>query len=175
MKKFLIFIFITVIMLPVGAQTITGGIKYSQSLAKDELLASPSVKSNQQFIRESLVDSNYGENISMLLKGVTELKDRTLAKFSDGSYGVIYKAQPQTVLYYSQDGILTHNEEKSSLEYPYKTYKYTPNGRLVNMSLRVSEEETFIFTPDGKLIAHWLGRYCYDENNRVIMSREVLK
>lgn len=39
------------------------------------------------------------------------------------------------------------------------------------MGLRVSKAETFIYTPKGKLIAHWKGQYAYDENGKIIMTR----
>ena len=43
------------------------------------------------------------------------------------------------------------------------------------MSLRVSKDETFIFNKSGKLLAHWIGNNCYDENNSVIMTREIFQ
>lgn len=110
-----------------------------------------------------------------MLKGSTELSDRTLAYFSDGSYGVNYNDDKIHVWYYKNDGTLMYAEEKTALDYPYKTYKYTPNGDLVNMSLRTSEEETFIFNKSGKLIAHWIGKNCFDEQNNIIMTRKILK
>lgn len=62
--------------------------------------------------------------------------------------------------------------KRNRSEYPYKTYKYTPDGRLVNMSLRVSKGETFIYTPDGNLLAHWVGANAFDENGNIIMTRK---
>ena len=43
------------------------------------------------------------------------------------------------------------------------------------MTLRVSENETFIFSPLGKLIGHWVSANCYDENGNIIMKRKILK
>lgn len=40
------------------------------------------------------------------------------------------------------------------------------------MGLRVSKGETFLYSPNGKLIAHWLGQYAYDEKGNIIMSRK---
>lgn len=176
MKKFLVFVFFMIFStLPVLSEIITGGIEYSVEDARADVFSSSPLKPDFNYLKSNLVDNNYGENISTLLTGKTELKDRILAKFSDGSYGVIYKSNPQSVLYYSRDGILTHNELKQSLDYPYKTYKYSSQGRLVNMTLRVSEDETFIFTPDKKLLAHWIGAVCYDEYNNIIMRRQIIK
>lgn len=176
MKKVLVFfIMLSFSFLQAGAQVITGEVKYTVSEARDELMNTTPVKFDKNLIRADIIDKNNSENISFLLKGITDLKDRTLAYFSDGSYGVLYKDNPYSVLYYNSEGVLTHKEIKDSLEYPYKTYKYNTFGKPVNMSLRVSEKESFIFDKDGKLIAHWLGANCYDEAGNVIMTRKILK
>lgn len=161
--------------LSVNAEIITGGVEYNTNSARKELIQSQQLSIPQDLLNANLVDSNRNNNLAILLKGVTELKDRTLAYFSDNSYGIIYKDKPQYVWYYNNDGILTHSEVKSSLEYPYKTYKYSTDGQLVNMSLRVSKNETYIFKPDGTLIAHWLGQYCYNEAGNIIMSRKIVE
>ncbi len=107
-----------------------------------------------------------------VLKGNIELKDRILAFFSDSSYAVMYKNDMYHVFYYSNDGKLIYTEEKDGLEYPYTSYKYNVSGRLVNVSLRISNDETYIYTPDGSLIAHWLGDKAFDEHGKVIMTRK---
>lgn len=161
--------------MPVSAKIITGGVEVSVEQAREEIFSNSTPNLDFELIKAKFFDNNRTENIITLLKGVTELKDRTLAKFSDGSYGVIYKDNPTDVFYYSSDGVLIYYDKKSSLSFPYKTYKYTPLGKLVNTSLRVSEEESFIFENSGKLLAHWVGNNCYDENNNVIMTREIFK
>ena len=174
-KCFLILVLFLFFAVPVSAKIITGGVEVSVNQAREELFSSSTPKPDFRVIKANIIDSNRVENISMLLKGNTDLKDRILAKFSDSTYGVIYKNNPTNVFYYSFDGILIYNEIKSSLEYPFKTYKYTPDGNLVNTSLRVSEDEAFIFYKSGKLLAHWVGDSCYDEENNVIMTREIFK
>ncbi len=174
MKSTLLFILlIFYCTLPVNAELLTGEIKYDSQSAKEYLISTPKETISNKDIQTHYIDINKNDNIISLLQGNTQLTDRTLAYFSDGSYGIIYKTSPKNVWYYNSDGILTHSEIKSSLNYPYKTYKYTPNGKLVNMSLRVSKDETFIYTPHGELIAHWQGQYCYDKNNNIIMSRKI--
>lgn len=152
MKNFLVLLLNLLLILPSYAQVLTIGIS-----------------------QDEISDINTLENKSMLLQGFTNLKDRILARFSDGSYGVIYKVEPTIVLYYSSDGVLTHKEVKTSLEYPYKTYKYRVSGQLENTTYRVSENETYIYSPSGKLLAHWVGNYCYDEVGNVIMTRQIEK
>ena len=162
MRGFIIIFLLIMLMLPANSEnTITGGVEYTTNSAREELLTTPKETVPFELVKSNLID----------LKA--DLKDCTVGKFSDGSYAVIYKNNPKFVWYYGSNGVLTHSEVKTSLDYPYKTYKYTPDGRLVNMSLRGSKEETFIYTPGGKLLAHWLYQNCYDENNNIIMTRKV--
>lgn len=174
MKKFLIIILsLITIWLPAYSKIITGGVEMTVEDARGELLSGNKETLNKQNIINNFKDPKYEENQAMLLKGITELKDRKLGKFSDGSYAVMYYNDRKNTYYYSQDGTLTHNETRTGIEYPYRAYKYSTNGKLVNMSLKVSEYETFIFTPSGKLIAHWQGENCYDEDNNIIMTRKI--
>ncbi len=162
MKKFVIIILLLLFILPANSETtITGGIEYTTNTVREELLNNPVINIPRSLVQSNLID----------LKA--DIKDRSVGKFSDGSYAVIYKNNPKYVWYYGENGILTHAEVKDGENYPYKTYKYTPDNKLVNMSLRVSKEETFIFSPSGKLIAHWLRQNCYDENNQIIMTRKI--
>jgi hypothetical protein len=175
MKKFFTLILaIIFIELTTNATTLTGGVEISTQQAQNEVLSS-SIIPDITITKNNLCDKNMKENYISLLNGKTELKDRILGKFSDGSYAVIYNDNPTNVFYYSKEGKLTHHEVKSSTTYPYKTYKYTPQGKLVNMTYRVSQNETFTFSPSGKLLAHWLGENCYNENNQIIMTRKIYK
>ena len=173
MKKILVIFLIFGFVSVCNATTLTGGIKYTQEDARLELQNN---KPNADFIlRASGIDSEYDKNINSLLQGITKLNDRILAKFSDGSYGVSYYNDPTHVYYYDKSGTLINAEVKVSLEYPYRTYKYNPDGELVTMTMRVSEDETFIFNPQGKLLGHWLGTNCYDENGTILMTRKIMK
>ena len=103
------------------------------------------------------------------------MNDRTLGLFSDNTYAVKYNEDKKHVWYYDQSGSLINVEIRTASTYPYRTYKFTPEGELVNMSMRVSENETFIFSPLGKLLGHWLDENCYDESKNVIMTRKIVK
>ena len=175
MKKAILILIILCSITTGNTQTLTGGVKYSVNDARIELQNTRPPAIDFLKVQDNFNDINNKENYSLLLKGQTNLKDRTIGLFSDGSYAVNYKNDPKHVWYYDQNGTLINTEEKTSLEYPYKTYKYSPDGELVNMTLRVSENETFIFSPFGKLIGHWVGTNCYDENGIIIMTRKILK
>ena len=173
MKKFVLFLMV-LIMLPAGAEVLTGGVKYTVDDAKIELRNNrPSV--TEILARNNFVDPNHNENYSALLKGKTSVNDRILAIFSDGTYAVNYKKDLKHVWYYDKDGSLINAEIRTSLDYPFGSYKYGPDGELINMSLRVSKDETFIFSVFGELLAHWVGNNCYGENGNVVMTREIMK
>lgn len=152
-------------------EVLTGGVEYTTDIAREELLQKTPLKPDGLSVLTNIADENYKENKTLLLKGQAEIKDRVLAEFSDNSYAVMYHENPLYVWYYSPEGVLTHIEIKDGTNYPYKSYKYDTEGNLVNMGLRVSKEETFIFDKSGKLIAHWLKDKGYDETGKVIMKR----
>lgn len=172
MKKIILILLILAIHLPVNSEVLQGGVSFDVNSAREELLKFSDNKFDKTLVQTFYRDYYYDENQTYKLSANTELKNRVLAFFSDTTYGVMYNAIPLYVWYYSKDGDLIYMEKKDSTEYPYKSYKYTPSGLLMNMSLRVSKEETYIFAPSGRLIAHWIGSTAYDEENNVIMTRE---
>ena len=174
MKQFCILLLILIFALPAQAQIITGEIEYNAETARNETFSKPIEKVSYNKIYNHFFDSNNIENLNYLFKGITELKDRKLAKFSDGSYGVQYYDDPMFSWYYSQNGKLINFTQKDSLSYPCRITKFKPDGSITNNGYRVSEKESYIFTPDGKLLAHWLGNNCYDENNNIIMTRKIM-
>ena len=171
---FLLFLFMN-ICLQAEAKIITGEVEYNTESVREEVFASPVNPLNISTYGEHLIDRNNAENLENLLKGNTDLKDRKIAKFSDGSYGVQYYNDVMYTWYYSQNGRLISFTQKDSESYPTKFTKYRPDGNVANQGYRISEQESYIYTPDGKLLAHWLGENCYDEYNNIIMKRKIYK
>jgi len=170
MERIILVILLLFLSLPVAADmTLTGGVDYT-GIGNDLIQSKPADAPDDS----ATFDKQYEENMACLLNGKTELTDRNLALFSDGSYGVEYKNldTPHFIRYYDKDGKLMNIEVKEGVDYPYKTYKYDTNGTLVNMTYRKSKSETFIYTPGGKLIAHWVGPNAYDQAGNVIMTRK---
>jgi hypothetical protein len=158
-----------------NAKIITGEVEYNAENVREEVFSGPVNPLNISTFRRHLIDRNNYENIENLYKGTTELKDRKLAKFSDGSYGVQYYDDITYTWYYSQNGRLINFTKKDSDGYPTKFTKYRPDGNVANTGFRVSERESYIYSPEGKLLAHWLGENCYDEYNNIIMKRKIYK
>lgn len=170
MKKLLI-LFTLLACLPANADFLQGGVTYDVNSAREDLLQHSNNKFDKTLVQSFYRDYYYDDNKTYNQSGKVSMQNRILAFFSDSTYGVMYTAIPLYVWYYSKDGTLIYMEKKDSEDYPHKAYKYTPSGLLMNMSLRVSKEETYIFTPAGKLVAHWIGENAYDEDNNVIMTR----
>ena len=175
MKRFIIIVFLFLFSVQAQAKIITGEVEYNADIARNETFSKPIEKISFDKIYNHFFDSDNIENLNYLFKGITELKDRKLAKFSDGSYGIQYYDDPMYSWYYSSNGRLINFTLKDSMDYPCKITKYKPDGSIANQGYRVSENESFLFTPQGKLLAHWLGDNCYDEYNNVIMTRKIYK
>ena len=164
MRRLIVIFLFIFLCVPVNAQIITGEVEYNTETTE---------KLSYDDLRSRFFDSNNSENLSYLFQGITELKDRKLAKFSDGSYAVLYYDNPYYSFYYSESGKLISYTYKSSQSYPCNFKKFKPDGSLINTGYRVSEQESFIYSPEGKLLAHWLGNKCFDGNNNFIMTRQI--
>lgn len=177
MKRFYTFIFLFIIMFSahVQAEIISGGVSYDANSAREELLDGISYTTDSTYINNAFYDKDYEQNFAYILKGITNLKDRKLAYFSDGSYAVLNYSDMKHVYYYASSGILMYIENRSGNVFPYKCYKYNTQRKLINMSLRVSESETFIYNPAGELIAHWVKDKAYDKDGNVIMKRKYVE
>lgn len=168
MKRFILIFLLLIICIPVNAQIITGEVEYTNTYQPSEILSYNDLKNK-------FYDSNNIENLNYLFQGITELKDRKLAKFSDDSYAVQYYDNPLYSWYYSQNGKLISYTYKSSQNYPCNFKKFKPDGSVINTGYRISEQESFIYSSDGKLLAHWKGNKCFDKNNNLIMTRKIME
>jgi hypothetical protein len=155
-----------VLCIPVNAQIITGEVEYNTEYRKIDKLT-------YDELRTKFYDSNNIENLNYLFQGITELKDRKLVRFSDGTYSIQYYDDPLFAWYYSSNGKLISYTRKENTCYPCKFIKFKPDGSIINTGLRISKQESFIYSSEGKLLAHWLGGKCYDQNNNLVMTRKV--
>lgn len=174
MYKVLILSLILFFLSPVRANVITGEIEYN-TIGGNEFFFYSSENINFEKIKTKLIDNNYTENLNFLYRGITDLKDRKLAKFSDGSYGILFYDDPMYTWYYSQSGKLINFSKKDSDGYPCRVTKYKPDGSIINTGYRISKTESYIYAASGELIAHWVDNTCYDKNNNVIMHRIILE
>lgn len=175
MKQFILLLIFSLFFLQasVQAKILTGEVEFNAEDARNAVFSTPLNNFNINSITQYYIDSNNNENCGYLLQGITELKDRKLAKFSDGSYGVQYYDNPLFSWYYSSNGRLTGFIKKESENYPCKIVKYKPDGSIIMTGYRVSDKESFLFDKQGKMLGHWLNNICYDNYNNIIMTRSI--
>ena len=53
-----------------------------------------------------------------------------------------------------------------------KLYDKYIDGTLDSTTISISKDEQFVFDKNKKLLAHWIGKNCYDENGHLIMTRD---
>lgn len=161
MKKCLLILIMFFCVLPIDAQIITGEIEYTN-------------QQNGNNLYEYYIDKNNIENRNNILVGNVNLTDKKLVSFSDGTYGIQYYDNPMYSWYYSNNGRLISYTQKDSLSYPCNVIKYKPDGTVLNKGYRVSENESYIYSSQGKLLGHWIDGTCYDEQGNVIMTRKTM-
>ena len=153
---------------PAGAKTLKGGVKYTVKQAREEAFANVEYSLPQSIIKANLTDPNYKENKKAIKLGVTELPDRSIGYFSDGSYVIIYKNNLYYEYNYFPNGKLEGIGKRNSLTYPVVSYFYTPKNELTELMLYVNEFQAFQFKANGQLLYHWINNKCYDKNGKFI-------
>lgn len=175
MKKTIFLLCVTLALTPVcECAVVTGGIEYNEEKAS-EISNIPAQTISSDFISMHIIDKNNCENQIALKQGIKKLKDREVVEFSDTSYGVVYFNEPLYSWYYTKSGCLINFTKKSNIEYPIHITKYKPDGSVANLGIKTSENESFIYSKDGKLIAHWLKNFCYNSSGNIIMTRKIVE
>lgn len=178
MKKLLLFFILNMLfILPVSSITLTGSAEYNIDSAKTEAFHGVRYSLDRNSLSNYLKDPNYIQNYTYVLRGKTKIQDRTLAAFSDGTYGVRFDNDPYHNYYYDNKGNLFKVDvlDKPQNEYPHRSVAYNEKGNIINSTFVVSKDEQYIFNAQRKLVGHWVGKYCYDANNRIQMTRKYSK
>ncbi len=175
MKKFLILIVLFILNLSCTADVLQGGVSYDINSARTEAFSDIDFSFSEELIAKNIIDRNYDFNMRAFLIGQTELKDRTLCKFSTGIYGVRYNDDPYRAYYYTQDSRLSYVDKKSRLEYPHNVSTYNLKGELISTALYISKREQYIFDINKELTTHWIGNKGYDKNGVQKWSREYVE
>ncbi len=172
-KKIIPILIITIMMfaLPIEAKTLKGEVKYTVKQAREEAFSNVEYTLPQSIIKANLTDPNYKENKKAIKLGATELKDRYIQHFSDGGYAIAYKTNLYNVYYYKRDGHLDVIEIWESLTPPMKTMRYNTQGNLKEISLFITDENSYVFDINGNLKCHWIGKNGYDKYGKIIVTR----
>lgn len=176
MKYFwLVFVLIICSVSFVSAETIKAGISYTVNEARQLAFDDVDKKIDISKYKDHFFDKNYAENIKAIQKNKFKQKGRRLVKFLNRgvfSYAVTYTKDENTSFYYNENGELEYIDIEIILEYPRKTATYNTKGELDNITINVSHDNQFVFDINKKLLAHWIGKYGYDEKGEFIGTRE---
>ena len=168
MKKVWILFLVVFLTLPVSAYTLKGGVTYTVESARKEAFADVKYSISSRIIKNNKFDPNYEENKKLIQQGIVETNDRYITYFSDGQYGIIYKNNLYYEFSYFSDGKLESVGVRTGLVCPIKVFVYDINNKLAEIRLQLSTKESYNFSVDGRLLAHWINGVCYDINGKVI-------
>ena len=170
-KYFFIIIFVLVFLYTSGF-TLQGGINYTVQSARVESFDNITSQINIAKYKKFFQDKNYNNNLILMNKGIRYYKDRYITSYSDGEYTICYKSNKKNSYHYNINGKLIGISINQGKGFPSKRITYDSNGNFDSVTLDVSRTEQFIFDKNKKLVAHWIGKNCYNEQGELIMTRE---
>ena len=141
------------------AFTIKGNISYNVNLARSEAFQNVDNKINMSDYTDYLTDTN-------------KFNKQKITEFSDGSYSIIYKNNLQISYVYFPNGQLEGIVFRINRKYPKKSIAYDNKGNLSSVMYTLKNHEQFVFDKNKKLIGHWIGDNCYNEQGELIMTRD---
>ncbi len=172
-KKFLLlFFFLYLIFTPSLAITLKGNVSYTVNRAKKEAFDGVTKNIDIAQYSDYLNDKYHEKNINNITKKKFKFKSYYISSFNDGSYSITYRKNEKIGYYYYPNGKLKLIEFSTLGKYPRRSIRYDASGQLDSTSLDISNNETYIFGLNKKLIAHWIGDNCYNEKGELIGKRK---
>lgn len=177
MKKLVLLLTTLLLSLPSDALVLQGNAQYNAELAREETFSNINYALGPNAFRDYWTDPNFINNYNALNNNINNVENRTLALFSDGSYGVRYFEDPYHNYYYDKNGNLFKIDvlNKPFNDYPHKSVAYNRYGAFKNATFVLSKKEQYLYDRDKNLIGHWVGSACYDEKGNVLMLRKNAK
>ena len=173
MKKFFI-IFILLcncIYIQAAAKTLKAGVSHSVNELRTIAFENVDKKINMDKYSKYLTYNEFCKNNHSLLIP-KKFKSNHLTYYSDGTYSVRCKIDSHNVFYYDTNGNLLKIDIYISNDTLNKRISYDKNGNLDALALDISKSEQLVFDKEKKLVAHWIGKNCYNEKGELIMTRE---
>ncbi len=124
-------------------------------------------------------DPEFDSNFQARLQNKTLEGNKVLSFFSNGDYCYYHIGDYRSTCYHENGSlykISISNHPKGLKIYPSRDADYSyPEGKLVGAGLFVNSGESFIYTANGDMLAHWKGPNAYNDQGEVIMTREWVK
>lgn len=162
--------------MPATCLTLNGSIEYTVESARAEAFKNVEKTIPVSNFSEYVTDIFYFSSMDFINGKISESVGRKIVPFYAKNkkllfYGVQYKDSPQK-FYYSPEGrLLKYELNTFNGTYPYKTAAYDTKGRLLNINLIISKNESYIFDKNKKFIGHWLGNKFYNSNGKEDITR----
>ncbi len=174
MKKLIVILFSIFLALPACALTLQGNAEFNAELAREETFSNINYALGPNAFRDYWYDPNYIANYTGLKSGKNAIENRTMALFSDGTYGIRYSNDPYHNYYYDTKGALFKVDvlNKPYNEYPHRSVAYNKYGAFKNATFVVSDKEQYLYDKNKNMIGHWVENACYDDNGNVLMLRK---
>lgn len=174
MNRLVLIILSLFLTLPATALILQGNAQYNAEIAREAAFSNINYALGPNEFRDYWSDPNHSSNYDALNIGKNKIANRSLALFSDGSYGVRYDNDPFHNYYYDKNGSLFKIDvlDKPFNTYPHKSVAYNRYGAFKNATFVISKEEQYLYDRDKNLIGHWVGSACYDEKGNVLMLRK---
>lgn len=173
---FLTLFAVLAICMPANCLTLNGSIEYTVESARAEAFKDVEKTIPVSDFSKYVTDIFYFSSIDFINGKISESVGRKIVPFYAKNkkllfYGVQYNGSPQK-FYYSPEGrLLKYEVNTFKGTYPYKTAAYDTKGRLLNINLIISQNESYIFDRNEKSIGHWLGNKFYNSNGKEDITR----
>lgn len=124
-----------------------------------------------------LKNKDYLLDYEEISKGKKEDTEKNYCGFYVGkvliAYGIQYKNNPKIIYYYDALGNLRWVDSFSENypNFPYWSYQYYRNGKLVAAYYYTSEYDQYVFDENKKFKGRWYKEKMYNKNAKVIMTR----
>ncbi len=122
-------------------------------------------------------NKNYLQDYTEISNGKKEDTDKNYCGFYWNkmlvAYGIQYKNNLKNIYYYDSMGGLRWIDTFSDNypKFPYWSYQYYRNGKLVAAYYYESAYDQYVFDPDKKFKGRWYKDKLYNRNAKVIMTR----
>ena len=194
MKKFLFAFVLIFLPLATLAQPLKGEVTFDwlsksqleinenineirNTIFTDDVVRKYSKKDFRQQYKDKLKNPNNLMDYEDISQGKTEDAEKNYCGFYWKkylvAYGIQYKNNPTENLYYDALGRLKWVDKYAGNypNFPYWSYQYDINGKLVAVYYFVSEEDQYVYLPNGTFQGRWFKDKMYNRKAKVVLTR----
>lgn len=177
-KSLLTLLVLFLLCMPAFSQTLTGGVEYTVDNARIVAFDNSPMRISKDEFKANLNDPFFYSNTGFIKGSISEAVAGKVVPFYENNklsfYGVQYHADKSKKYYYSPNGrLLKYEINTFKGSYPYKTLAYDTQGKLLNINLVVSSQESYLFDKNKKLIGHWINNQFYNAKGKKDITRRL--